>query len=201
MKYDKILKLIKYNKSLQNKIEIEENNYKEYSNIEIISEVIKNEIGSGEIRCETLFLIFSLNNGYINDGTWSISIFLYILFPFMYIIFYASYVFGVQRKLNIIWVTLINMSLFLLILSRLIYFFILFRNCGNKAINIYLILPFFFIHILYEVLIFIKYIYLYIIKKDDLKDLIFLLLNFAIIVKYCSYLFKLAKNFLLLSKI
>ena len=59
LKYDKILKLIKYNKSLQNKIEIEENNYKEYSNIEIKSEGIKNNIGSGEIRCETLFPIFS----------------------------------------------------------------------------------------------------------------------------------------------
>jgi len=40
LKYDKILKLIKYNKSLQNKIRIEKNNYKDYSNIEIISKVI-----------------------------------------------------------------------------------------------------------------------------------------------------------------
>ena len=137
LKYDKILKLIKYNKSLQNKIEIEENNYKEYSNIEIKSEGIKNNIGSGEIRCETLFPIFS-HNGNINVGICSIlgSLFLYILFPIIAIIFYAFYVLVVQGKLNIIWVTLINISLFLLILSRLFYFCTL---CMN-SIHVYLIL-------------------------------------------------------------
>ena len=81
------------------------------------------------------------------------------------------------------------MSLFLLILSRLIYPFTLCKNCRNNSINIYLILTFFFIHILYEVLILLKYIYLYIIKKDDLIDLIFLLFNFAIIVKYFVLIF------------
>ena len=195
LKYDKILKLIKYNKSLQNKIEIEENNYKEYSNIEINSEAIKNKIGSGKIKINTLFLIFSLGNCNINDGVCSplgfsfLFFFLYFLFPIIAITFYTSYVFSVQRKLNIVWVTLINKSLFLLILSRFMYLFIILINSRNDAINVYLILSFFFIHILYEVLIFIKYINLYIIKKDDLMDLIFLLFNFAIIVKYFVLIF------------
>ena len=195
LKYDKILKLIKYNKSLQNKIEIEENNYKEYSNIEINSEAIKNKIGSGKIKINTLFLIFFLGNCNINDGVCSplgfsfLFFFLYFLFPIIAITFYTSYVFSVQRKLNIVWVTLINKSLFLLILSRFMYLFIILINSRNDAINVYLILSFFFIHILYEVLIFIKYINLYIIKKDDLMDLIFLLFNFAIIVKYFVLIF------------
>jgi len=194
LKYDKILSLIKYNKSLQNKIGIEKNNYKDYSNIEINSKVIKDKIGSGEIECEKLFLLNSCNSSNINSEFFPLLcflfllVFLYFLFPFIFIIFYAWHVFGIQRKLNIVWVTLINMSLFLLIPSRLIFTYILCTSRGN-AISINTIRPFFFIHILYEVFIFIKYIYLYINKKDDLMDLIFLLLNLACIIKYFALIF------------
>lgn len=40
LKYDDILKLIKNNKSLQNKIGIEKTNYMDYSNIKIVSNKI-----------------------------------------------------------------------------------------------------------------------------------------------------------------
>jgi hypothetical protein len=41
LKYDYILKLIKNNKSLQNKIGIKKKNYKDYSNNKIFSKVLK----------------------------------------------------------------------------------------------------------------------------------------------------------------
>jgi len=58
LKYDDILKLIKNNKSLQNKIGIEKTNYMDYSNIKIVSNKIIKRFKPVDIYT-ILFLFFT----------------------------------------------------------------------------------------------------------------------------------------------
>ena len=55
LKYNFILKLIKNNKSLQNKVGIELQNYKDYSNTKIISKKVKNPYEGKNIPCLSFF--------------------------------------------------------------------------------------------------------------------------------------------------
>jgi len=192
LKYDNILKLIKNNKSIQNKIGIGKKNYEDYSNIKISSKEIKHGLDVGKIEIIKLFpFIDSIPYEFGYEHPCFICNFLYIivvfivelLFPLIALIYYTFYVFVVQQKLNIIWVILINISLFGLMLFRMFYTIFIIFICISEIISVYLLLFFTCIHILYEILVTIKYIIIYKIKKDDIMDALFLIFNFAYIIK------------------
>ena len=191
LKYDNILKLIKNNKSIQNKIGIGKQNYEDYSNIKISSKEIKHGLDVGKIEIIKLFpFTDSIPCEFGYEHPCFICNFLYIivvfivelLFPLIAIIYYTIYVYKVQQKLNIIWVILINRSLFGLTLFRIFYICFIAKG-GLEKISVYLLLFFTCIHILYEILVTIKYIIIYKIKKDDIMDALFLIFNFAYIIK------------------
>ena len=85
LNYDKILKLIKNNKLLQNKIGIEKNNYKDYSNTEINSRKVKKTIMSGEININEIFITNSNCN--INNDYFLCHIFIYIYIFFYFLLY------------------------------------------------------------------------------------------------------------------
>ena len=198
LKYDNILKLIKNNKSIQNKIGIGKQNYKDYSNIKISSIEIKDPY-AGEIK---IIKFYPFNDSlsrecerkkfgrhqiayYLSHYCCILANLLVLIFADFFlliaIIYYTFYVYGVQKELNHIWVIFINRSLFGLILFRLFYIYYIdnFRN-----ISVYLFFFFTSIHILYEILVTIKYIIISKIKKDDIfMDALFLIFNLAYIIK------------------
>jgi hypothetical protein len=136
LKYDYILKIVKYNKSLQKQLGIDKQNYKDYLNIQIlpIEEKIKRSSGyiDGEDR--------PINNA-----------FFYIAFLYLYLflnIGYIIYILIVQRKLNISIVEKSNYGLF-----GLFTLDFLFSCLISKGFHVFLLLFFNIIHISYEILI------------------------------------------------
>ena len=155
LKYNYILKLIKKNKSLQNQLGIDKQNYKDYSDIKYIS-VVKKETKGGYI----------VDNGLASP----LCQLLYLLYLFLIIIiFYTIYVNITQRKLNISFVNKVNYSLFALIILSFI-----FSSFLKKDIHIYLVLLFIFINIFYDILIAVK---MYIISEIFGADLFYLIIN------------------------
>ena len=178
LKYDYILKLIKYSKSLQNKIEIKKTNYMDYSNIKIISEVI-NKTFKPINTYTVLFLFFppfilkTIRILCCCNIFYQFFIILFGLFINTFFFIYPIYIFTDQEKLNIISVNLINVSSF-----GMIIFTINIIICSfSHKIHMYTWLFFTLIHILFEILILIKSYYL-IAKEINFMDELFLWINF-----------------------
>jgi hypothetical protein len=189
LKYDYILKIIKYNKSLQNKIGIEKQNYKDYSNIKIDSIEINEKFEQIEINtvlfsfppfilkiiriicCCNIFYKFFIN--------------LIAFLMNIFFLFYPIYIYIEQEKLNIILVNFINISLFGLIILRMNFIM-----CLCTTIHFFALLFFTLIHTLFEIIIIIKSYYL-IGKEINFTDKLFLLINFLYIS--CQFYYIISK--------
>ena len=159
LKYDYILKLIKYNKSLKKKLGICKQNYKDYSNIQYIPIEEKTE----------------LRSGYVDNDPLLINTFIYRVFLYLYLflnIAYIIYLLIAQRKLNIPIVEISNYGLFGLFSFDLVFSFLI-----SRGFHVFSLLFLNIIHILYEILIVVK---MY--KIHYLGDLYFLIVNFIFIV-------------------
>ena len=181
LKYDYILKLIKNNKSLQNKIGIGKENYKDYSNIKIFSKEINEKFKPIHI-CTPFFSLPPFILKIIKilcccDIFYQFFIILIASFINIFFMFYPIYIIVEQEKLNIILVNFINASLFGLIIFRM--YLLMIKECGSKF-HMYEWLFFILIHILYEIIILIKSYYL-IEKEVNFMDELFLWSNFLYI--------------------
>ena len=169
LKYDYVLKLIKNNKSLQNQLGINIDNYITYSKREYFSEEKKEGRNTGII-----------DNRYSRHHCFCFTpigriICLFYLFLLINI-FYIIYVNINQTKLNIPFVNIANKSLYGLILLNFCFSFF-----GINRIHVYSLLFYIIILILYEILIAIK---TYIINKVYLSDGFFMINNFIFIILF-----------------
>jgi len=190
IKYNTSLKIIKNNKSIQTKLEININNYKDYSDFEYISK--KEEITIKERA-------FQLNFNYIYF------VWLAFLLPFTiyfgFLGLYSIILFGVKLKIIYKYIHLTNIC----------YCVLFIYSFSDTSVNSYGIIRYFkistfqlkliivkiWVHVLYEILILIRVIIL--LKNDkaiDERDLIlcfdfiFLILNFLwVIIKSFHYFF------------
>jgi len=190
LKYDDILKLIKNNKSLQNKIGIEKTNYMDYSNIKIVSNKIIKRFKPVDIYT-ILFLFLPPSILKVIRILCCCNIFyqffiiLIALFVHIFFFIYPIYIITDQEKLNIISVNLINASLF----GITIFIIFLIAISNFLKIHMYVWVFFTLIHILYEILILIKSYYL-IAKEVNFMDKLFIWINFFYISCHLNNIIK-----------
>lgn len=166
LKYNYILKLIKKNKSLQNQLGFDIQNYKDYSDIKYES-IEKKKVYKGYIK----------GNGFLSP----VKQLLFLLYLFLLLVTcYAIYVNIEQKKLNNPSINKVNYSLFVLIL-----FSCIFSSFLKESIHTYLALFFISINIFYEILIAVK---MYKIAEIWGPDLFFQIINLAYIIFNCIYI-------------
>ena len=172
LKYDYILKLVKNSKSLQNKLGLDKQNYKNYSNIKIIPIEEK-----------------SWETGYIDQNYYPADIICVCIYLFLFLnIFYVVYVNIIQKNLNISFVNISNYSLWGLFIFDIV-FSVLISNIFH-VFHVYSYLFFNIIHILYEILISIKLkiIFKYYFSKSDffflINNYVYIIFNFRSIIYY-----------------
>lgn len=204
IRYKNLLKIIKYNKSLQRKLDIELKNYQTFSNFQYIKRKIIRTYDPGENECIEMGKIFFT----------SIITFIFLTYVFIYSILLVSLdsfdknntkINYNKKSLNII--NRINAYLFLFIIFIIASFFLLLcfilKNCYSdspqlKTLKILMLITIDLIYILYECLIIWKLLLSYKIKKKENDttwfmtcDYIFIILNslFILYMLFVTYLY------------
>ena len=202
LKYNQILKLVKYNKSIQNKLGINIENYQTISNCQYIKRKITRIYDPQENECVEMGKIFFT----------SLITFIFFIYVFIYSILLVSLesfdnsntkLNYDKKSLNII--NKINAYLFLFLIFIICSYFLLLyyilKNCYSdspklKRIKLLMLIVIDLIYFLYESLIIWKLSLSYKIKKDDTTwfmtcDYIFIILNslFILYMLFITYLY------------
>jgi hypothetical protein len=202
VKYKDALKLIKYNKQLQSKLGISQQNYQTLTNYQYIKRKITRTYDPGENECIEMGKIFFT----------SIITFIFLIYVFIYSILLVSLesfdkkntkINYDKNSLNII--NKINAYLFLFIIfiiaSFILLLFFILKNCYSdspqkKRIKLFMLIVIDLIYFLYECLIIWKLSLSYKIKKNDTTwfmtcDYIFIILNslFILYMLFLTYLY------------
>jgi len=204
IKYNKVLKIVKHNKSLQNKLEINLQNYQTFSNYQYIKRKITRTYDPRENECVEMGKIFFT----------SLITFIFFVYVFIYSILLVSLesfdnsntkINYDKKALNII--NRINSYLFLFIIFIIGSFFLLLcfilKNCYSdspklKRIKLLMLIVIDLIYVTYECLIIWKLSLSYKIKKNENDttwfmtcDYIFIILNslFILYMIFLTYLY------------
>ena len=202
LKYNNVLKIVKYNKNIQSKLGINLQNYQTISNYQYIKRKITRTYDPGENECIEMGKIFFT----------SLITFIFFIYVFIYSILLVSLesfdhsntkINYDKNSLKII--NKINAYLFLFIIFIIISFFLLLcfilKNCYSdspqlKRIKFLMLIVIDSIYFLYECLIIWKLSLSYKIKKNDTTwfmtcDYIFIILNslFILYMLFVTYLY------------